>query len=286
MSTKEEEEVHQEVNEDLAAEKHKQGESKSYGSILKEQLEEGEETYDKSAGHVLMNSLTAGLEIGFSFFMLCALFYFLEGKVSEEAQFKYLTLVYPLGFILVVLGRSLLFTEQTSLLTLPVLNQKRSFRELMRLWGLVILGNLIGGYLIALVLVWIGPMLHIYDSETIESIAHHITDFPAYVILVSAVLAGWLMGLLSWLCSSTRDTISKIVIIFIITGIMAFTGLHHSIVGSIEVFSGVISGDTIGWSDYFSFQGMALLGNALGGAIFVALLRYRAYQYNSTADPD
>lgn len=191
-----------------------------------------------------------------------------------------MSFVYPIGFIMVILGQSILFTEQTSLLTLPVLNKKRQFSSLIKLWSLVIFGNLVGGWIISFIIVWIGPELHIFDLETVEKIAVHVTDYPALTIFASAILAGWLMGLLSWLIAASKDTLSRIVIVFMITTILAFIGLHHSIVGNIEVFSGLISSTKIGWSDYLSFQGIALLGNAIGGAFFVALLKYRAFVHD------
>ncbi|PHR11986.1 MAG: formate transporter [Aequorivita sp.] len=254
--------------------------AKSHGEILKQQIIEGQETYDKSPVSILLSSLTAGLEIGFSYLLICTLFFFLEGKVSEDSIIKSLSLVYPIGFVMIILGQSILFTEQTSLLTLPFLNKKRSFGSLMRLWGLVILGNLIGGYLIAFLLVWIGPQLNIFDLETIEKIAVHVTDYHGSVILVSSILAGWLMGLLSWLVAASKDTLSRILIIYIITAVLAFTGLHHSIVGNVEVFAGLISSPKIVLVEYLSFIALALFGNALGGAFFVALLKYRAFVYD------
>ncbi len=254
--------------------------AKSHGEILKQQIIEGQETYDKNPVSILLSSLTAGLEIGFSYLLICTLFFFLSDKVAEDTIIKALSLVYPIGFIMIILGQSILFTEQTSLLTLPVLNKKRSLGSLLRLWGLVILGNLIGGYLIAFLLVWIGPKLGIFDLRTIEKIAVHVTDYNVIVIFVSAVLAGWLMGLLSWLVAASKDTLSRIVIIFLITAVLGFSGLHHSIVGNVEVFAGLISSPAISFVDYVSFIALALFGNALGGFVFVALLKYRAFVYD------
>jgi len=136
---------------------------------------------------------------------------------------------------------------------------------------------LIGGYGISLILCRIGPRLHIFDQVAIETIALHIIDYDNEVIFVSAILAGWLMDLLSWLLTSIKDTISKIVIIFLITSIMAFTNLHHSIIGNIEVFSGLISSSKIRITDYLTFQSLALLGNAVGGFVFVGLFKYRTF---------
>lgn len=254
--------------------------AKSHGEILKQQIVEGQETYDKNPVSILLSSLTAGLEIGFSYLLLCTLYTFLYGKVEEETIFKLMAFVYPIGFIMVILGQSILFTEQTSLLTLPVLNKKRSIGSLMKLWGLVIAGNLVGGYLIAFVMVWIGPRMGIFDLKSIEAIAVHVSQYSIWVILVSAILAGWLMGLLSWLVAASKDTMSRIVIIFMITAVLGFTGLHHSIVGNVEVFAGLISSSKISLSIYGSFQIVSLIGNALGGAVFVALLKYRAFVYD------
>lgn len=253
---------------------------KTHGEILRDQITDAQETYEKSPSSILASSMTAGLEIGFSYLMICSVFYFLEGKMEESSIFKMISLVYPLGFILVVMGQSILFTEQTALLTLPVLNNKRTFGSLLRLWGLVICGNLIGGYMIALLLNWLGPRLGIFNSEVVITIADHVLKAAPHVIFVSAIVAGWLMGLLSWLLASARDTISRIVMIFLITSVMAFSGLHHSIIGSVEVFSGMIKSADITFLDYVSFQSLALLGNAFGGAIFVGLLKYRAFVFN------
>lgn len=284
--TKEQEDKVQQKKIDKEIEKAETSEkdtAKSHGEILREQLSHAQDTYNKSPQSILLSSLTAGLEIGFSYLMICTLFYFLTGKLAEDTVFKMIAFVYPLGFILVVLGQSILFTEQTALLTLPVLNKKRSVPSLLKIWGLVISGNLIGGYLIALLLLWLGPSLHLFDLTVVEKIAKHVLDFNVGVIFSSAILAGWLMGLLSWLLASARDTISRIVIIFLITAVMAFTGLHHSIIGSVEIFAGMLSSPDISFGDYLTFQGTALLGNAFGGAIFVALLKYRAFVFNVVA---
>lgn len=271
-----------EIDEKLeASEESEEANRKSHGEILKQQIIEGQETYDKNEVSILLSSLTAGLEIGFSYLLLCTLYSFLFGKVSEETIFKLMSFVYPVGFILVILGQSILFTEQTSLLTLPVLNNKRTVSSLLKLWGLVILGNLAGGYVMAFIIVWIGPKLGIFDLNSIEAIAVHVSHYSPWVIFISAILAGWLMGLLSWLIAASKDTLSRIFIIFMITAVLSFVGLHHSIVGSVEVFSGLISSPEITLLDYLSFQGVSLIGNAIGGVVFVALLKYRAFVHNA-----
>jgi len=254
--------------------------TKSHGEILKQQIVEGCETFDRSKSSILLSSFTAGLEIGFSFLMICSVFSFFQDSFEEATLFKLVALVYPLGFILVVVGQSILFTEQTSLLTLPVLNNHRSVWSLFKNWGIVILGNILGGILIALTLSWIGPNLGIFDAEVIAKIGEHYTKYDALTIFVSAILAGWLMGLLSWLVTSSKETTAEILIIYLITAVMGFTGLHHSIIGQIEIFAGMLVSPEIDLLIYLKTLMLALIGNALGGTIFVALLKYRAFVFN------
>jgi len=254
--------------------------TKTHGEILKEQIIEGCETYDRSKSSILLSSFTAGLEIGFSFLMLCSLFSFLEGKVAEETIFKLIAFVYPIGFILVVLGKSILFTEQTSLLALPVLNNRRSVWSLFQIWGVVILGNLAGGMLIALTVSWLGSGLNLFEAEVIAKIGEHFVDYDILTIFLSAIMAGWLMGLLSWLVTSSKETTAEILIIYVITAVMGFTGLHHSIIGHIEIFAGMLVSDKITFIVYLKTLVTALAGNAVGATVFVALLKYRAFVFN------
>ncbi len=253
---------------------------KSKEQIMREQLEEGEAMYGTSGSSVFISSLSAGLEVGFSFFLIAILHTHFIGEMNSKSMYLMTAFAYPIGFILVVLGKSILFTEQTSLLTLPVLNGKRGVLELLKIWGIVLLGNLLGGYAIACLILWIGTAMGVIELESVREIAHHVSNPKPFVIFGSAVLAGWLMGLLSWLVTSSQETISRILIIYLITTLIGIGGLHHSIVGSIEVFAGFISDADITFVDYFSFQIVATLGNAIGGVVFVALLKYRAFASN------
>ncbi|GAA4272002.1 formate/nitrite transporter family protein [Aquimarina gracilis] len=252
----------------------------SHSEILREQISEALDIYDKTNASIFLSSLTAGLEIGFSFLLICVVTAFFNNENDAHLIWKLNAFVYPVGFILVVLGKSILFTEQTSLLTLPVLNRKSKVSDLFKLWFFVLAGNITGGMLISLVSIWIGPQLGIFDTSTVQKVATHILHGDLTVIFVSAILAGWLMGLLSWLLTSSDSTISRILVIYIITAVIGVMGFHHSIVGNIEVFSGLLVSDNIKFTEYVSFLATAIIGNAIGGVVFVALLKYKAFAYN------
>lgn len=252
--------------------------------ILLKQLGEGLDTYHKNKRSTFLSSMMAGLEIGFSYFLVALVFSQFTEIVGERFIPFVAAFVYPLGFILVVLGRSMLFTEQTSLLSLPVISGRKTLVDLVSLWGIVILGNLVGGYIISLFIVWIGPALNVISLSGIARLAEHVSHYSLGTVLGSSVLAGWLMALLSWIVTSTQSVSGKILVIYIITFIISLAGLHHSIVGNIEVFTGLIGSNTVSVSEYIFFLVTALTGNAFGGVFFVAILKYGVFIANREKD--
>ena len=94
-------------------------------------------------------------------------------------------------------------------------------------------------------------------------------------ILVSSIIAGWLMGKLSWLLSSAQDTLSRVAMIILVTFSISIARLHHCIVGSIEIFM-VYFGNAkdVTGAEFLKFQGIATLGNIIGGVVLVALVKF------------
>ena len=253
--------------------------AKSYASILVEQVMDARETFERSLGSLFTSAFTAGLEIGISFFMILSAFALLSGVLPSHYAIVLASLLYPIGFIIVVIGQSLLFTEQTSLLSLPVLNKIEPLHKLLRLWGIVIAGNVVGGCLFAALMIGLGLNMQLFSVNDIDAYAEHILGFRWWVIFGSAILAGWMMGVTAWLVTSARDTLSRIVLVTLITGSIGFLGLHHSIVGNIEIFSALIYGNTVSLGRYLLFLVVILLGNTVGGVVFVAVLKNRTFLF-------
>lgn len=247
---------------------------KEVNRILEEQLEASLHEFNRSNSGLLISAFGAGLEVGFSVLLMGTIFTLFGHLVSPESLKMYLALSYPLGFIFVIIGRSELFTEHTALALLPVLNKSVQVGDLFKLWGLVYLGNIIGGFIFSFLLTVIGPSVGFINEEAFYHLAYELTRYEWYTILASALLAGWMMGLLGWLLTSSQETISRIVVIVLVTTIIGIAGLHHCIVGSIEVFAGFITSGKITLFDYLKFQIWATIGNATGGAVFVAILKF------------
>ncbi len=247
---------------------------KEVAQILEEQIETGLKEFNRSNFGLFISSFAAGLEIGFSILFMSTIFTTFHDQLNPELMKMYLAMCYPIGFIFVIIGRSELFTEHTALAILPVLNKSVSLKDLFILWGLVYLGNVTGGFLFSILLVNIGPSVGFANNESFYWLSHKLIDHDWSVIFFSALLAGWMMGLLGWLVTSSQETISRIIVIILVTFIIGLAGLHHCIVGSIEVFAGMLVSDEINFGDYLEFQVWASIGNAIGGAVFVAILKY------------
>lgn len=98
--------------------------------------------------------------------------------------------------------------------------------------------------------------------------SREVVDGPAPVMLLSAVLAGWLMELLSWLLSDARDSVSQIVLIELVAGAISQLHLHHSIGGAVEALAGLPSAPDLTLSTFARFLFWVTPGNVLGGVAF------------------
>jgi len=247
---------------------------KSYETILEQEIAAGLTELERPAKALLLSGLSAGLDVSLGLLLMAVVHTLTDGVLSKPVSEILVALTYASGFLFVVLGRSELFTEHTTLAVLPVLDRRASLAQLGRLWGLVYVANQVGAAAFAAFLVFLGPRLGIIEPRVFGEIASGLVEHPGWVILLSAVLAGWLMGLLSWLVAASRDTIGQIFIVLLVTTAIGLCHLHHAVVGTAEVLAGVFSGEGATLADFGKFLLWSTLGNMLGGFFFVALIKF------------
>jgi formate/nitrite transporter FocA (FNT family) len=91
-------------------------------------------------------------------------------------------------------------------------------------------------------------------------------------VLLKGVLAGWLIALMVWLLPAAST--AKFVVIVAVTWLIAVAEFSHVIAGSAEAAFAAMQG-TIAWDRYaLGFLLPALIGNSIGGVVFVALLNH------------
>ncbi len=242
--------------------------------ILEHEIAEGLGEMKRSNKGLFIAGLSAGLDVGFSLFLMAVMLTYTKGQLPEPVVNILVANMYAIGFILVIIGRSELFTEHTTLAVLPVLNGQATLAGLVRLWAIVYVANIMGATIFALLATIIGPALGVIDVTAFGEIAHHMIGHSWWIIALSGVLAGWLMGLLSWLIAAGRDTISQIVLIWLVTTAIGLGHLHHSITGTVEVLAGLFANQGVLFSDFTHFLLWTTIGNSIGGVVFVALIKY------------
>jgi formate/nitrite transporter FocA (FNT family) len=247
---------------------------KSYESILAQQIDSAVGEFQRSSEGLFLSALSAGLDLGFGPLLIAAMVTLTSGVYSEPLIEILTANMYTVGFIFVVLGRTELFTEHTTLAVLPVLDRLASIRDLGRLWGIVYAGNVVGGTIFAGVMVAIGPAFGIFEVGALGTITKPFVTHDSGALFGGAILAGWLMGLLSWLVIAARDTISRVFFVWLITFVIGFAHLPHSIAGNIEMLAALLGTGTVGPLAYVRFLVIVTIGNAIGGIVFVALLKY------------
>lgn len=245
--------------------------TKPASTILRQEIAVGNEQLDRPTRGLLLSAVSAGLEIGFGPFMVATVI----ALTTENTLTARLAgaVAYAIGFIIVILGRSELFTEHTSLAILPLLSGKTTLRKVARLWGLVYLGNIIGAFGVATLASHLGLSLGLFGKADVQHMVGPTLGVSATTMFFSALAAGWMMGLVSWLVTAARDTVGQLLIILLVTGSIYMLRLHHSIAGSVEVLISVFVAGTP-WSEYLRFLAITTLGNAVGGIVMVGALKY------------
>jgi formate/nitrite transporter FocA (FNT family) len=250
------------------------GEPTPTPDVLLSLIDSAENEMERKWSGLALSGFSAGLDIGFGPLLMAVLLTLSESGYGDIGTELLLASAYAVGFILVILGRSELFTEHTTLAVLPVLDGRASFRQLGRLWGLVYVGNVVGGALFTAFVVALMPNLGVASPEAFGEIAHKLVDHPPDWLFVAGILAGWLMGLLAWLISAAQETISRLLIIWLIAATIGILHLPHSIAGNVEVLFGVFVSSEVSTVDYFRFLALSTVGNIVGGGVFVGLLKY------------
>jgi len=250
--------------------------------ILRVAIASGLEQLQRPGWSLALSSMAAGLILGFTV-MAVAVVQATFGSAGPAWLERLVTAsVYPLGFVICLMGGAELFTEHTATAVYPVLDRRARVLSLLRLWVVVIGANLAGGMISAGLLTAAEPVVGARAGSL--AIGQHLAAFDTASLLASALLAGWLMALGAWLILATPPTISQMLSIYIVTFLIGLGGLHHSIAGAVELFAAVFMGSDLAWTMVGRIIGLALLGNLLGGGLFVAALNYAHIRRSQAVD--
>ena len=231
---------------------------------------EGREELARPLGSLWWSGVAAGLAISMSVIVEGLLLQRLPNTAWRPlvVNFGYCT-----GFLIVVLGRLQLFTENTITAVLPLLSRptRRNLILTARLWGVVLAANLLGTLIFALT----ARYADIFTSGQIDSfllLSRHFMEKSALEMLLHGIPAGFLVAAMVWMIPSARG--AEFFVITLMTYAIALGDFSHVIAGSAEAFLLLVSGEIGVWKTVGGFLLPAFAGNVLGGTVLFTMLAY------------
>ncbi|WP_147114599.1 formate/nitrite transporter family protein [Tateyamaria sp. syn59] len=230
----------------------------------------GDEELRRPINTLFWSGVAAGILISFSVLGEAYLRAYLP---DADWRFIFENLGYSLGFLLVILGRMQLFTENTITTVVPaVINPCRAvFARVATLWSVVLMANLIGAFVIAVFLVYT-PVLTPELLAIVTDLSKHATGFPPVEGLVRGIPAGILIAAIVWMLPSAQN--NEILLIIIFTWLIALGDFTHIIAGSVEMAVLAVQGLISAEQAVFGFFLPVLVGNVIGGTAVFTMMTY------------
>lgn len=231
---------------------------------------DGEKELERDAMALLWSAIAAGLSMGASMLTKGILHVHLD---AVPGAFLLECLGYTVGFIIVIMARQQLFTENTVTAVLPFMHKPTSgnFMLLLRLWGIVLLGNLLGTALAALAF----NFMPVFDEPTqsaFSEMGNAVMENSPVEMFTRAIVSGWLVATMVWMLPAAGS--AKILVIVLMTWLIAVGDTTHIVVGSVEIFYLVFNGEAAWYEFLWPFALPTLAGNIIGGTFIFALISH------------
>lgn len=231
---------------------------------------QGDEELERPAQALAWSGVAAGLSMGASLIV--------EGVLRSrlpDAPWRPLLqhLGYPIGFLMLIVGRQQLFTENTVTAIVPLLSHRDwpTFWKVVKLWSVVLCANLVGAHIAAWTLsntpIFAPDVRHAFDEIAREAI-----DVTFTTAILKGIVAGWLIAMMVWMLAAVR--VSQLFIVLLMTYVVGISTLTHIIAGSIEALFLVFNGTISWWRFAGGYAAPTLLGNIIGGVSLVSVLNH------------
>jgi len=200
--------------------------------------------------------------------------------------------VFCLGLILVIIAGAELFTGN-NLLAMAWADRQITTQEVLRNWVWVCAANFVGTAGLAL-LVYLSGHTHLNGGAigaTVLKIALAKQNLVWHEAFFRGVLCNVLVCMAVWMAMAGRSVMDKVVaIVFPITAFVA-AGFEHSIANMyfmqlaliIQYFEPATAGTALSIAGMFGNLVPVILGNLVGGSVFVGLVYHLIYRVAGTA---
>ncbi len=233
-------------------------------------LRQGEEELARPTSALAWSGLAAGLSMGFSLITEGILQSSLPDQPWRPLISKF---GYSIGFLIVIIGRQQLFTENTLTPVIPLMHHRdaRTGANMLRLWVTVFVANIVGTHIVAWALAST-PVFRPDVQNAFTELALRAMEPSWGVKLLRGVFAGWLIALIVWILGAAKSEGTAIIVI--LTYVIGIGDLTHVVAGSVETQYLVWRGAVSWWSAIGGYTLPALIGNTIGGVSMVAAVNH------------
>jgi len=198
-------------------------------------------------------------------------------------------IIFPVGFVLLVLLGFELATGNFALLPAGMAARRVTGMQMLRNWSWVYIANL-AGCLVFAGLFYValtnfgniesGPVGEAIKTTAIAKVApYEALGATGWVVaIVKAILANWMVTVGVLMAFTSRSTIGRITAMWL--PIMTFfaLGFEHSIVNMFVIPAGMLLGADVSVGDWWMWNQIPVtLGNIVGGGLFTGLAMYATY---------
>ncbi|HEV2858037.1 MAG TPA: formate/nitrite transporter family protein [Solirubrobacterales bacterium] len=247
---------------------------KDPGEIWEQSEREGERRLSRSLAGLMATGLVGGLDVMLGIVALTVTMGAMEVTMPEPTAHLIGSLTFGFGFAFLVIGRSELFTENFMVPISAAIRREAGGSALLRLWVGTLIGNLLGLALLSLILSRAG-LVPPDALDAAGSVAETFAERSVGSALLSAIVAGAVMTLLTWLVHAAESDIARLWIALLIGFILAAPSLNHAVVSFGEMGFGLMAGTgDAEWADLAQNFPIAVAGNLFGGFAFVTVARF------------
>lgn len=233
---------------------------------------EGRRRLSMPALEKVSTAFIAGVTIVFGITALGVAETLAEPFVGTETAKLVGALAFGIGVVFLVVGRSELFTENffDPVATTISDGHSHAYFRLLRLWGVTLLLNLVGGAVLVGVMSVPGA-LPAGTPDTLISLAEDLAHKGAAATLARAILAGALLTLLSYMLHAVDTVLARIAVAYMVGALLALAPFDHVVVSALHLLFGVWLGETLSYGDVVSNIVISTAGNLVGGLLLITL---------------
>jgi formate/nitrite transporter FocA (FNT family) len=240
--------------------------------IYQRTKEEGRRRLNRPFLELVSTAIAAGVDVAFGIIAIGTISSLLSEHFGPKAAHVGGAIGFGIAFVFIVIGRSELFTENFLVPVAGLERNRASWLKLLELWTISPIFNILGGFAIIAIVTTHGVLPEGVGVPIVD-LADKLDHNGWLAAFMSAIAAGALITMMTWFVEGAETMGIRVIAAWITGALLTLGAFNHVIVVTLEMFFGIRYGSTAGWGDLVDNFFTALLGNFIGGVLFVTLNR-------------